>query len=191
MGRMAALLLAGALLVGACASPAAQPSATPLTEGATMTSPTPAAGARFTLASAAFGDGEPIPRRHTCQGEDLSPPLTWTGLPAGTAALAIIVDDPDARGWVHWVAHGIPPAPGGLAEGASGGGALAEGETTWGTVGWRGPCPPSGTHRYVFSVYALDGPLDPGRAPTADQLRAAMRGHILGEASLAGTYRKG
>ena len=152
---------------------------------------TPGAGAALALASDAFSEGGAIPRRFTCEGEDASPALAWTGAPDGTASFAVIVDDPDARGWVHWIAYDIPGGVSLLVEGASGGGAFREGETTWGSVGWRGPCPPSGTHRYVFTLYALDLTIGGTGALTADDLRARMRGHVLAEARLTGTYQKG
>jgi Raf kinase inhibitor-like YbhB/YbcL family protein len=188
MGRSLALGVALAALLAACSSPS---TSVPPTEVTTMESMTPRGGADLVLSSDAFREGGAIPRRHTCQGEDLSPPLAWSGTPDGTAALAIIVDDPDARGWVHWVAYDIPADGGRLAEGASGGGPFREGETTWGTVGWRGPCPPSGTHRYVFSLLALDEPLGDAGPLTAEELRSRARGHVLAEARLTGTYRKG
>lgn len=188
MGRSSVPGLALAVLLAACAS---SPATVQPTEVATMGTTTPQTGASLVLASDAFRDGGTIPRRHTCQGEDLSPPLAWASPPAETASFAVIVDDPDARGWVHWVAYDIPAGTSGLAEGASGDGDLREGETTWGTVGWRGPCPPSGTHRYVFSLFALDIQLGPAGALTAEALRDAMRGHVLAEARLTGTYQKG
>ena len=153
-----------------------------------MPSPSPVP---FTLSSTAFADGGEIPRTYTCDGPDRSPPLSWPGAPTGTAALAIIVDDPDANGWVHWVAFDIPAATTALAEGASGTGGFTEGRTTWGSRGWRGPCPPSGTHRYVFELFALDRALGLGDGATADDLRRAMKGHVLGAAKLLGRYRRG
>lgn len=151
-----------------------------------MPSPSPAP---FILSSTAFADGGEIPRKYTCDGPDRSPPLSWVGAPTGTAAFAIVVDDPDANGWVHWVAFDIPGATTVLTEGASGTGGFNEGGTTWGSLGWRGPCPPSGTHRYAFELFALDRALGLGGA-TADELRRAMKGHVLGSAKLLGRYRR-
>jgi hypothetical protein len=146
----------------------------------------------FSLTSAAFSSNGPIPRRHTCDGADTSPPLAWTNVPAGTTALALVVSDPDARGFVHWVAVGIDPRAGSLPEGASGSGAVrGEGRNSFGRIGWSGPCPPSGTHRYVFELLALDTALQLIPPPTADTLRAAVRGHTLGTATLVGVYRRG
>jgi len=144
--------------------------------------------APFRLTSTAFTEGGAIPPRYTCDGQDLSPPLAWTGIPAGTVALALIVDDPDANGWVHWVAFDIPASATSLAEGASG--TLREGLTTWRSAGWRGPCPPSGTHRYVFRLWALDAPLGLAGAPSADQVRSAIKTRSLGTTVLTGTYRR-
>lgn len=145
--------------------------------------------ALFTLTSTAFAEGGAIPRRHTCDAQDVSPPLAWSGPPAGTVAFALIVDDPDARGWVHWVAYDIPASTTSLDEGATG--PYREGLTTWGSAGWRGPCPPSGTHRYVFRLWALDAELGLGGTPSADQVRAAIRSRSLGTTTLTGTYRRG
>lgn len=151
------------------------------------------------LSSAAFEDGGSIPRRYTCEGEDISPPLQWRHIPAGAKTLALIVDDPDAPDpkaprmtWVHWILFNIPPTVNGLPEGIrshqlpSG---TREGLNDWKRTGYGGPCPPIGRHRYFFKLYALDTVLTLER-PTKAQLEAAMRGHILGEAVLMGTYQK-
>lgn len=155
----------------------------------------------ITVRSTAFDDGQPIPGRHTEDGEDISPGLSWSGLPAGTKELALIVDDPDApraEPWVHWVLYKIPADIADLAEGvpyadtlAAPAGAL-QGKNTWGTIGYRGPAPPRGhgTHHYHFQLYALDAPLkvDPGL--DKDGLLAAMKGHILDQGELIGTYER-
>jgi Raf kinase inhibitor-like YbhB/YbcL family protein len=146
--------------------------------------------ASLTVSSPAFAAGGTIPRRHTCDGPDLSPPLSWTPGPAGTAAYALVVDDPDARGFVHWVAFDIPATTTAIPEGASGSGAFGEGRNDFGRVGWGGPCPPSGTHHYVFTVFALDRRLDLTRGTTASELRRAMAGHVLAQGTLTGTYRR-
>jgi Raf kinase inhibitor-like YbhB/YbcL family protein len=148
----------------------------------------------FSLTSLAFLDGEPIPRRYTCDGEDVSPPLAWSGVPPGTKSLALVCDDPDAPlgTWTHWVLYGLPPEadhlPGhlpthGLLEDGT-----RQGLNDFGNVGYGGPCPPRGTHRYVFALYALDA--EPPRAPgaTVTALRTAVEGHVLASARLTGTY---
>lgn len=146
----------------------------------------------FTLTSPAFTEGGSIPREFTCDADDTSPPLEWTGLPDGSAALALIVDDPDAGGFVHWVAYDIDPVLGGLASGASTAtGAPPQGRNSFGQTGYGGPCPPSGTHHYVFRLLALDLALGLSVAPGASEVLAAADGHILGEARLTGTYRRG
>jgi hypothetical protein len=145
----------------------------------------------FTLTSSAFADGAAIPRTYTCDAADVSPPLAWTGAPAGTAAYALLVTDPDARGFVHWVAVDIPGSATGLSEGATGTAAAGlEGRSDFGRAGWGGPCPPSGTHRYVFELFALPAPLGLGGRPTADDVRRAIGGRALGAARLTGTYRR-
>jgi Raf kinase inhibitor-like YbhB/YbcL family protein len=146
----------------------------------------------FALTSPAFGDGEPIPRRHTCEGDDFSPPLQWSGPPEGTRAFALIMDDPDAPGgtFTHWVAWGIAPDAGGLAEGEA---APAEGRNDFGKRGYRGPCPPRGhgPHRYVFRLYALDGDLDARAGARRDEVEQAARARELAGAELIGVYERG
>jgi Raf kinase inhibitor-like YbhB/YbcL family protein len=146
----------------------------------------------FRLASTAFRDGDAIPTRFTCDGDDVSPDLSWEGAPDGAAALALIVDDPDARGFVHWVVFDMTGSQsGGLAEGVSASpDAPAQGTNDFGRLGWGGPCPPSGSHRYRFRLLALDGPLELAGAPRADEVLEAAGGHILGEATLTATYRR-
>lgn len=150
------------------------------------------------LTSPAFAPGGEIPRRHTCEGEDLAPALQWSGCPEGTAALVLIVDDPDApdpaapqRTWVHWVLYDLRPSAAGLPEG---GRPLPpgthEGLNDWGRRGWGGPCPPIGRHRYFFKLYALDQELGALPHPTQATVHAAMRGHVLAKAQLVGTYQK-
>jgi Raf kinase inhibitor-like YbhB/YbcL family protein len=150
------------------------------------------------ITSAAFADGAEIPAQHTCQGGDASPPLSFEGVPATAKSLALIVDDPDAPDpkapkttWVHWVAYNIPPTTNGLAAGTT---ALpagaASGLNDWKRAGWGGPCPPIGRHRYFFKLYALDTVLRELGAPTKAQLLDAMKGHVVAEAALVGTYQK-
>ncbi len=154
---------------------------------------------RMRLFSPAFGDHQMIPARFTCEGADISPPLSWSDVPRAARSLALIVDDPDAPDpraprvvWVHWVAHDIPPDAQGLAEGASRRAmprGAVEGYNDWERIGYGGPCPPVGRHRYVFSLHALDAPL-PARPMTKAELLAAMEGHVLAKARLVGLYGK-
>ena len=161
----------------------------------------PEAHLMLTLTSSAFAAGEPIPRRFTCDGPNISPPLAWAGAPAGTRSLALIVDDPDApdpaapkRVWVHWVLYNVPASVGALAEGSKAGriaGAAREGRHDGGGIGYSGPCPPIGRHRYFHKLYALDTELPElgERAGKAD-LERAMAGHVLAQAELIGTYQR-
>ena len=150
----------------------------------------------LTLTSPAFKHEGEIPARYTCEGDDIIPELSWSEIPGGAASLALILDDPDDEPttWVHWVLYNIPVSATGLAEGISPhelpAGTL-EGLNDWKSVGWRGPCPPKGRHRYVFQLYALDAVLPDLDHPTKAQLEAAMDGHILGRTELIGTYEKG
>ena len=153
------------------------------------------------LKSEAFVEGGAIPRRHTCDGDDRSPPLSWENLPAGTASLVLIVDDPDAPDpaaprmvWDHWILYNIPPDCRGLVEDAGRHGVpdgTGEGINSWGRTGYGGPCPPIGRHRYFHRLYALDVRLpDELGTPTKDDLLLAMDDHILARAELVGTYDK-
>jgi hypothetical protein len=144
----------------------------------------------LTITSSAFADGELIPRRYTCDGQDVSPPLEWSEPPAGTAAFAIVVTDPDARDFVHWVAYDIDAAARSLVEGASGPGGFPEGRNDFGRNAWGGPCPPSGTHRYVFDLYSLDGPLGLDGGAQLGEVERAMDGHVLAQARLLGRYQR-
>ncbi|HKJ87860.1 MAG TPA: YbhB/YbcL family Raf kinase inhibitor-like protein [Gammaproteobacteria bacterium] len=152
-----------------------------------------AEGGDLQLSSPAFHPNGSIPTRYACDGSNISPPLKWSGSPRGTRSLALIVDDPDAPGqvWVHWVAYNLPPEAGGLGEGASGSlpGSAREGRNSWGTFGYGGPCPPSGTHRYRFKLYALDTRLDL-RTPDKSGLLEAIKGHILDRVELTARYAK-
>jgi Raf kinase inhibitor-like YbhB/YbcL family protein len=152
----------------------------------------------FSLGSPAFPPGGSIPRRHTCEGEDVSPPLRWTGAPEGAGAFALIVEDRDARGFVHWAVADIPAGESELAEGvkagsvAAGSAAPTEGRNDFGRQGWGGPCPPrgSGDHHYVFTLWALSSPLRLGSSPSAADVRAAASGRTLGSAILEGVFRR-
>jgi Raf kinase inhibitor-like YbhB/YbcL family protein len=145
----------------------------------------------FLLTSSAFTEGGAIPRRYTCDGQDRSPPLSWTAPPTGSRSLALILDDPDAPGgrFIHWLAWGIPPDTGGLAEGEA---APLEGRNDFGTVGYRGPCPPRGRgpHRYRFRLHALaeDLRLTPGAGVA--ELERALTGNLLQVAELVGIYER-
>lgn len=154
----------------------------------------------LTLKSSAFGNGDTIPSRFTCQGEDISPPLAWTGVPETARSLVLIVDDPDAPDpkaprmtWVHWVLYNIPPDVSVLAEGIVSAAlppGTGEGRNDWNRTGYGGPCPPIGRHRYFHKLYALDTLLSGMEAPTKAEVEAAMKGHIIAHAELMGTYRK-
>nr|WP_315598911.1 YbhB/YbcL family Raf kinase inhibitor-like protein [uncultured Cupriavidus sp.] len=154
----------------------------------------------LTLTSTAFAHGGEIPTVHTCEGADQSPPLAWSGLPPGTASLALIVDDPDAPDpaspqmtWVHWVMYDLPPHDGSLAQGVKRVDLPAgthDGLNDWHRAGYGGPCPPIGRHRYLYKLYALDVVLpDLGKVNKA-ALERAMQGHVLAQAVLIGTYQK-
>lgn len=152
------------------------------------------------IVSTAFGPQQSIPARYTCDGDDVSPPLSWSGIPEGTRSLALIVDDPDApdpkapkRVWVHWVVYNLSPSASALLEAAEPADLATgarEGTNDWGRTGYGGPCPPIGRHRYFHKLYALDTMLPELGHPTKAQLEAAMRGHVLAQAELVGTYEK-
>lgn len=154
----------------------------------------------LTLTSPAFGPSGALPRLYTCQGEDVSVPLAWSGVPAGTKSLALIVDDPDApdpaapkRTWVHWVLYNIPPATTSLPQGVGPGKLPAgtlQGLNDWGRTGYGGPCPPIGRHRYFHKLYALDSVLPDLHQPTKARLEQAMKGHVIAQFELVGTYEK-
>ena len=147
--------------------------------------------AEFALESSAFENAQAIPSRHSCEGEDLSPPLRWSNLPEGTRSLALVVDDPDAPGGVftHWVAWGLDPGAEGLGEAQS---VSREGRNGFGTTGYRGPCPPPGhgRHRYVFRLYALDSEPELTAGAAKTELERAIEGHVLTTAELVGTYER-
>jgi Raf kinase inhibitor-like YbhB/YbcL family protein len=156
----------------------------------------PTQGAKMKLTSTAFTQGSAIPRKHSCEGGDVAPALTWSDVPEQTRSLALIVDDPDAPDpaapkttWVHWVLLEIPKVAAGLPEGGKLPPGTREGLNDWKRTGYGGPCPPIGRHRYFFKLYALDANLDVAR-PTKAELEAAMKGHVLARAELMGTYQK-
>ena len=139
------------------------------------------------LTSTSFAEGGSIPTEHTCDGADTSPPLAWSGVPDGTESFALIVDDPDAGGFVHWVLTGIPGDTRDLPAG-EGDAIGTPGPTSFGRTGWGGPCPPSGEHRYVFTLYALAEPVPD--ASSADAVRSHAEGAALGRATLTGVYSR-
>lgn len=152
------------------------------------------------LRSDAFEEGGVIPRKYTCEGSDVAPPLEWDGVPENTRSLVLIVDDPDAPDpaaprmtWVHWVVFNLPADVNGLPEGA-----IAkmlpigsqQGLNDWKKEGYGGPCPPIGRHRYFHKLYALDTVLEGLDSPTKAQVESAMQGHIIAQTELIGTYKK-
>jgi len=150
------------------------------------------------LSSTGFTSGGDMPRQYTCEGDDLAPPLSWSGVPDRTRSLALIVDDPDAPDpaapkmtWVHWVLFDIPPSATAIPEGGrplpDG---TREGSNDWHRTGYGGPCPPVGRHRYFFKLYALDSLLPDLRKPTKAELERAMQRHVLAQTQLVGTYEK-
>jgi Raf kinase inhibitor-like YbhB/YbcL family protein len=165
------------------------PASAPQEGGQTMT---------FELTSSAFGQGETIPVKYTCDGEDISPPLRWSDPPEGTQSFALIADDPDAPvgTWVHWVLFNLPAETREVPEqatppaGSQGPNYVVDGKNSWKRTGYGGPCPPGGTHRYFFKLYALDTMLDLAAGATKEQLLQAMEGHILGQAEVMGTYSR-
>ncbi len=150
----------------------------------------------LTLSSSAFAAGKSIPNEYSCKGRNISPALAWAGAPAGTASFALIMDDPDAPGgtFVHWVIYNIPPTSAGLPQAVPTTASLPDGSLQGRNSGnsqyYDGPCPPSGTHRYFFKLYALDAKLALASGATAAQLTKAMQGHILAQGELMGTFSK-
>ena len=154
----------------------------------------------LTLTSTAFEDQGAIPRRYTCEGDDVSPALAWSDAPDGTQSFVLIVDDPDAPDpdapkmtWVHWVLYNIPATADGLAEAVAPAAlpsGTGEGSNDWKRTGYGGPCPPIGRHRYFHKLYALDVVLPDLGAPTKAELEPAMEGHVLARVELVGTYQK-
>ena len=146
----------------------------------------------FTLTSSAFHDGGSIPREFSCDGANVSPPLAWTGVPAGSAALVLFVDDPDARGFVHWIVLDLIAPGGELPKGVDPSSTPPQqGTNDFGKRGWGGPCPPSGTHHYQFVLSALAQPLRLDGHPDGATVHAALaRATVLGTATLDGTYAR-
>lgn len=149
-----------------------------------------AAGARMKITSSAFQEGASIPSKFTCDGADTSPPLQIAEVPAGAKSLALIVDDPDAPSglFTHWMVWNISPQTNAIAEGSTPKG--VHGANDFGKSGYGGPCPPSGTHRYYFKIFALDRELDLPSGAKRSQLDAAMKGHVVGQGELMGRYSR-
>ena len=179
------LIVLGILIVGESSTPRASAAEKPM---------------EMKLTSSAFAAGGDIPSSHTCQGKDISPALSWSGVPSGTRSLALIVDDPDAPDpkapkmtWVHWVLYDLPSDASALPEGMTSKKlpqGTREGLNDWKKTGWGGPCPPVGRHRYFFKLYALDIVLPDLQKPTKTALEKAMEGHVLAHTELIGHYQK-
>ena len=150
----------------------------------------------ITVTSTAFEEAGSIPAKYTCDGEDVSPPLAWIGVPEGTKSIALICDDPDAPmgTWVHWVLYNLPADAAGLPEGVPAEKTLPtgarQGTSDFKKIGYGGPCPPRGTHRYYFKLYALDATVDLAPGATKRQLLRAMEGHVLAQGQLMGRYKR-
>jgi Raf kinase inhibitor-like YbhB/YbcL family protein len=181
MNKFLAIALAGTMIVSSCSA---------------EKTPAGAKSMTITVTSSAFQQGSSIPSQYTCDGSDISPPLAWQGVPPGAKSIALIGDDPDAPigTWVHWVCYDIPPAVESLAQNMpktdtlQGGG--KQGLTDFRSIGYGGPCPPSGTHRYFFKVFALDILLNLPAGKTKKDIEKAMKGHILAQGELMGTYSR-
>lgn len=154
----------------------------------------------LSLRSTAFSNGGEIPSKYTCEAGNIAPPLEWDGVPEHARSLVLIVDDPDAPDpkaprmtWVHWVLYNIPPDTTGLEEGTMADDlppGAEEGLNDWNNIGYGGPCPPVGRHRYFHKLYALDRILEGMNKPSKSKLESAMKGHVIAEAELVGTYAK-
>ena len=165
----------------------------PPSEPSSSGSPSAEAGGSFVLTSTAFAEGEAIPQKFSCDGANVSPQLSWTGTPSGAEALVLVVDDPDARGFVHWIVLDLPGADGALPEGVSPTAATPQqGRADFGDPGWGGPCPPSGNHHYRFTLTAIAQPLGLAGEPDGDEVRKALdRAKVVGKATLTGAYARG
>ena len=149
-----------------------------------------AGGATMKITSSAFHEGANIPSKFTCDGSDTSPPLQIAGVPSGAKSLVLIVDDPDAPGglFTHWLVWNIPPQTGSIAEGSAAQG--VQGANDFRKSGYRGPCPPPGTHRYSFKIFALDREMELRSGAKRSQVDAAMKGHVIAQGELVGRYAK-
>jgi hypothetical protein len=162
-----------------------------------MAQPTPQGDvAQIEITSIAFEDGGTIPQQYTCDGPDISPPLRWDAVPEGTQSIALIADDPDAPSgtFVHWVLYNLPADVRELSEDLPNEQTLTNGATQgindFGKIGYGGPCPPSGTHRYFFKLYALDTKTDLPPGESKSDLLGAMEGHVLGQGQIMGRYTR-
>ena len=151
----------------------------------------------LSIKSPAFKANGPIPREYTCEGKDTAPELTWNGTSGKVRSFALIVDDPDAPDptapkmtYVHWVLYDMPASATGIQKGGKTPAGTRDGKNDWKRIGYGGPCPPIGRHRYFFKLYALDTLLGDLQSPTKDQLLKAMQGHVVEQAELMGTYEK-
>jgi Raf kinase inhibitor-like YbhB/YbcL family protein len=187
----------GILLLAMCASPATEaddaPALTAVPALTETTSEDMELAISLELTSTAFAEGGPIPVRYSCDGKDISPPLVWDDPPEGTQSLALIMDDPDAPvgTWDHWIVFNIPTELRKLPEAVSTGDINATfGKNSWGRNDYGGPCPPSGTHRYFFKLYALDTTLSLDENADKGQVIVAMDGHVLAETELMGTFSR-
>jgi Raf kinase inhibitor-like YbhB/YbcL family protein len=155
-----------------------------------MADPSPST-AKLSLTSSAFDDGQPIPSKHSCRGEDVSPPLSWRGIPADAQALVLFVDDPDGRDWVHWSLLDLPAHDGELPEGVDPDATSPQqGTNDFRKVGYGGPCPPSGTHHYRFTLYALAAPLGLAGHPDGNAVRRALdAANVVARVRLTGTFK--
>jgi Raf kinase inhibitor-like YbhB/YbcL family protein len=190
MRKKVSLLPLSMLLLVSCARVPQTPSQSP------TSAPQKESKAEIKVTSAAFKEGQPIPRQYTCDGVNISPPLEWTGVPKTAKTIAIIADDPDAPSgtWVHWVVYDLPAENIGMVENLPADEQLKaggfHGTNDFGKIGYGGPCPPSGTHHYFFKVYALDNFLSLKVASTKALVEKAMEGHIVAQGQLMGTYQR-
>ena len=182
------MFLLAIIILSACAPATAEPTSTPIP-------PTATEEVKLEISSPAFENGGVIPTIYSCDGNDTSPALTWTEPPAGTQSFVLIMDDPDAGGtWIHWVAYNIPASVRGLDEAIpvdteiTGGG--LQGRNSARTNGYQGPCPPSGSHRYFFKLYALDIILDLPACAHNVEVNVGMKDHILASAEFMGTFER-
>ncbi len=181
-------LLASLALPGCTTGPQPLPPQPPST-------PSPGNKAEIKVVSVAFKEGQPIPRQYTCDGVNISPPLEWSGVPKTARTIAIIADDPDAPSgtWVHWVLYNLPAENIGFVENLPATENLKaggfQGKNDFGKIGYGGPCPPSGSHRYVFKVYAVDAELTLKAGATKAEVEKAMEGHVTAQGQLIWTYR--
>ena len=190
MSRYFTAVIVLALVTATCSSATEETDSTAAsTEASSPTTTSESETTTMNVTSPAFEDGEPIPTKHSCNGVNTSPQLDIANVPEATATLVLLMDDPDAPGgtWDHWIAYDIEPT-GVIAEGDDSVG--TSGLNSWTETGYGGPCPPSGTHRYFFKVFALDTALGLGEGSNKATVIAAMEGHVLSQATLMGTFTR-